>query len=148
MDLSFRSFSYRYALQICVDIGHMHALISSRWEGIEPWPSGDNHKKLIIGCTSGRPIANILGSRTLFSPPIFGAPQVQDLPSGTSILPVIMGSALRTKSGPGCLWHASPTGNRTHNLGVLDVAAFWRRVWKSRPCTMQTLHGTTVQLSA
>ena len=32
-----------------------------------------------------------------------------------------MGSAVRTRSGPGCLWHASPTGNRTHNLGVLSI---------------------------
>ena len=32
-----------------------------------------------------------------------------------------MGSAVRTRSGPGCLWHASPMGNRTHNLGVLSI---------------------------
>ena len=28
---------------------------------------------------------------------------------------------MRTRSGPGCLWHTSPTGNRTHNLGVLSI---------------------------
>ena len=38
-----------------------------------------------------------------------------------SLLPVFMGSAVRTRSGSGCLWHTSPTGNWTHNLGVLSI---------------------------
>ena len=38
-----------------------------------------------------------------------------------SILPVFMGSAVRTRPGPGCLWHASPMGNRAHNLEVLSI---------------------------
>ena len=37
------------------------------------------------------------------------------------ILPVFMGTAVRTRSGSGCLSHASPMRNRTHNLGVLSI---------------------------
>ena len=39
----------------------------------------------------------------------------------TAYYPFLWVSVVRTRSGPGCLWHTSPTGNRTHNLGVLSI---------------------------
>ena len=49
-------------------------------------------------------------------------PHELDLPTHFYfLLPVVMGSAVRTRSGPWCLWHASHMENWTHNLGVLYI---------------------------